>query len=81
MGWNIRYSGSRLAPNTARSYAYTAVAFYSSLRHKSGAHHPAATEDDMRKVLLVTAALVALPVVAQAQMQPNPGFYIGAEAA
>src|SRR5258708_16253548 len=33
----------------------------------------------MRKVRLATAALVALPIVAQAQMQPNPGFYIGAE--
>src|SRR3979409_123333 len=33
----------------------------------------------MKKVLLATAALVALPVMAQAQSQPNPGFYIGAE--
>jgi hypothetical protein len=35
----------------------------------------------MRKILLATAALVALPVAAQAQMQPNPnpGFYIGGE--
>jgi len=34
----------------------------------------------MRKILLATAALVALPVAAQAQMQPNPnpGFYISA---
>ena len=30
-------------------------------------------------VLLATTALVALPVVAQAQSQPNPGFYIGGE--
>src|SRR6266496_1880321 len=33
----------------------------------------------MKKLLLATAALVALPVMAQAQMAPNPGFYIGAE--
>jgi outer membrane protein OmpA-like peptidoglycan-associated protein len=35
----------------------------------------------MRKILLATAALVALPIAAQAQMQPNPnpGFYIGGE--
>ena len=33
----------------------------------------------MKKVLLITAAFVALPVMAQAQSQPNPGFYIGAE--
>jgi OmpA-OmpF porin, OOP family len=33
----------------------------------------------MKKVLLATAALMALPVVAQAQSQPTPGFYIGAE--
>ena len=35
----------------------------------------------MRKILLATAALVALPVATQAQMQPNPspGFYIGGE--
>ncbi len=33
----------------------------------------------MKKVLLATAALMALPVVAQAQSQPTPGLYIGAE--
>ncbi|MEA2813597.1 MAG: hypothetical protein QOI93_1294, partial [Rhodospirillaceae bacterium] len=34
----------------------------------------------MKKLLLAaTAALIALPVVAQAQTQPNPGFYIGGE--
>ena len=32
----------------------------------------------MKKALLAAAALVALPVVAQAQM-PTQGFYIGAE--
>ena len=32
----------------------------------------------MKKALLAAAALVALPVVAQAQV-PQPGFYIGAE--
>jgi OmpA-OmpF porin, OOP family len=31
----------------------------------------------MKKLLLATAALVALPVMAQAQMAPTPGFYIG----
>ena len=34
----------------------------------------------MKKLLLATtAALIALPVMAQAQMQPNPGIYIGGE--
>src|SRR5260370_40115235 len=33
----------------------------------------------MKKVLWATGAFVALPVMAQAQSQPNPGFYIGAE--
>src|ERR1700733_4488830 len=34
----------------------------------------------MKKLLLATtAALVALPVMAQAQSQPNPGIYIGGE--
>ena len=32
----------------------------------------------MKKALLAAAALVALPVMAQAQT-PAPGFYIGAE--
>jgi len=35
----------------------------------------------MKKVLLTTAALVALPVMAQAQSQPNPGFYMAPRAA
>src|SRR5580700_1267717 len=33
----------------------------------------------MKQVLLATAALVALPLMAQAQSQPNPGIYIGGE--
>jgi OmpA-OmpF porin, OOP family len=33
----------------------------------------------MKQVLLATAALVVLPVMAQAQSQPNPGIYIGGE--
>src|ERR1700730_6356772 len=34
----------------------------------------------MKKLLLATtAALIALPVMAQAQSQPNPGIYIGGE--
>src|SRR4030081_1930184 len=33
----------------------------------------------MKKVLLATAALIALPVMAQAQSPRNPSFYIGAE--
>jgi OOP family OmpA-OmpF porin len=33
----------------------------------------------MKNVLLATAALVALPVMAQAQSQPNAGIYIGGE--
>src|ERR1700730_709171 len=33
----------------------------------------------MKQVLLATAALVAFPVMAQAQSQPNPGIYIGGE--
>jgi outer membrane protein OmpA-like peptidoglycan-associated protein len=33
----------------------------------------------MKKLLLATAALIALPVMAHAQPQPTPGFYIGAE--
>ncbi|MBI3196142.1 MAG: hypothetical protein HYZ40_01285, partial [Rhodospirillales bacterium] len=32
----------------------------------------------MKKALIAAAALVALPVIAQAQT-PSPGFYIGAE--
>ena len=33
----------------------------------------------MKKLLLATAALIALPVLAHAQSQPMPGFYIGGE--
>jgi len=33
----------------------------------------------MKKLLLATAALIALPLAAHAQSQPTPGFYIGAE--
>src|SRR5882672_8616307 len=33
----------------------------------------------MKKLLLATAALIALPVMAHAQPQPTPGFYIGGE--
>ena len=33
----------------------------------------------MKKLLLATAALIALPALAQAQSQPMPGFYIGGE--
>ena len=33
----------------------------------------------MKKLLLATAALIALPALAHAQSQPMPGFYIGGE--
>ena len=33
----------------------------------------------MKKLLLATAAIVALPVMAQAQSAPSPGFYVGGE--
>ena len=33
----------------------------------------------MKKLLLATAALIALPALAEAQSQPMPGFYIGGE--
>ena len=33
----------------------------------------------MKKLLMAAAAFVALPVMAQAQSQAYPGFYIGAE--
>src|SRR5881392_3367235 len=45
-----------------------------------GPHDPtnAGEDDDMKKMVLA-AALIAVPVMAHAQTQTTPGFYIGGE--
>src|SRR5882757_4619883 len=65
--------------HAVRLRLHVAPSIHSRSRQNSRAHDSANGEMTMKKVLLATAALIALPVMAQAQSQPNPGFYIGGE--